>query len=123
MNEKKKYPLNVLFTKEERDLLRQIATRDSREEGPEIKWLIAAYANGLLVETAHYNRVMEMFQKRLEEVDKKLTALDQEQSGLAKSLRGGKGPADLREPPGESRVQDSTTRLNLHSKQSRRQSE
>lgn len=41
-----------MFSDAERELLRQVASRDQREEGPEVKWLVRAYAEGVLVPKA-----------------------------------------------------------------------
>lgn len=46
---KKDFSLKVLFSEEERKVLRGIATREGREEGPQIKWLVKQYSEGKLV--------------------------------------------------------------------------
>lgn len=130
-NEIKRGLFSLRLTTEQSDLAERLAREAHRSQQGFFIWLLESYSKGELTQEAGMDRL----EKKMDDLTLKIDRVAQEKAllerlvdrlsgqGTVKSLRGGKGPADLRERPGESPEQDSTTRLNPHSKQTRRQSE
>jgi hypothetical protein len=69
----RKWFLQVTFTESERRLLQSIAAKDKREEGPEVKWLVEAYAKGELVTKTELSERGQELINRIRQSDVVLT--------------------------------------------------